>query len=182
MKEAPPLDSKATLKDNQTIDKFREKIPVERKHESHPLYFAPIISNLNHPFSLQIPSPLSLCLSAKPHQFCKNPTATRIHLTKSLYFLSLKSIFSILSHPFTGSPSRDIFSPTCLAFLLACYFKVQKAMLLFKLTDMTKEHLIANINIQELSNLSKNPNFQSHRDNCKEEHLQIANTKQIQPE
>ena len=113
MKEAPPLDSKATLKDNQTIDKFREKIPVERKHESHPLYFAPIISNLNHPFSLQIPSPLSLCLSAKPHQFCKNPTATRIHLTKSLYFLSLRSIFSILSHP------AEIFShrlawPSCL--------------------------------------------------------------------
>ena len=47
---------------------------------------------------------------------------------------------------------------------------------------MTKEHLIANINIQELSNLSKNPNFQSRRDNCKEEHLQIANTTQIQPE
>ena len=28
---------------NQTIDKFREKIPDERKHESHPLYFAPTV-------------------------------------------------------------------------------------------------------------------------------------------
>ena len=119
MKEAPPLDSKATLKDNQTIDKFREKIPVERKHESHPLYFAPIISNLNHPFSLQIPSPLSLCLSAKPHQFCKNPTATRIHLTKSLYFLSLKSIFSILSSPIYWLTQQRYFLTDLLG-LLAC--------------------------------------------------------------
>ena len=49
---------------------------------------------------------------------------------------------------------------------------------------MTKEHLIANINIQKLSNLSKKiQTFNlTHRDNCKEEHIQIANTTQIQPE
>ena len=49
---------------------------------------------------------------------------------------------------------------------------------------MTKEHLIANINIQKLSNLSKKiQTFNlTRRDNCKEEHIQIANTTQIQPE
>ena len=119
---------------NQSIDKFREKILVERKHERNHLYFAPIILNLNHPFHYK-----SLVLSPSfsvPNLInsIKIPLLhTCISLNHSLFLFQVY-LFNFVS-PLTGSSSRDIFSLTSLPFVLASYFRVQKVILLFKLTE-----------------------------------------------
>ena len=90
-------------------------LPLSKISIIHFPYKSPVLSP-----SVSMPNLTNSVKIPLPHAF--------ISLNHSL-FLSQVYLFNLVS------PNRDIFSPTCSPFLLACYFKVRKVILLFKLME-----------------------------------------------